>query len=42
MTPLFSIVIPAYNAGQFLGKAVDSVLNQDFDDYELIIVDDGS
>ena len=42
MNPMFSVIIPAYNAGKFLEKAVDSVLNQDFDDYELIIVDDGS
>lgn len=38
----FSIIIPAYNYGGTLGRAVDSVLSQEGDDYEIIIVDDGS
>ena len=38
----FSVVIPAYNYGRFLRRAVDSVLSQDGDDYEVIVVDDGS
>ena len=37
-----SIVIPAYNAAPWIKGAVDSVLVQDFRDWELIIVDDGS
>ncbi len=41
-TPLISIVIPIYNACKYLQKAVDSVLNQSFIDWELILVDDGS
>lgn len=40
--PFFSIIIPTYNRADFLKIAVDSVLNQNFNDYELIIVDDGS
>ncbi|MFC1514611.1 glycosyltransferase [Candidatus Omnitrophota bacterium] len=39
---LFSVVIPTYNRKQFLKLAADSVLNQNFEDFELIIVDDGS
>ncbi len=38
----FSVIIPTYNRRDFLKKAVDSVLNQTFKDFELIIVDDGS
>jgi glycosyltransferase involved in cell wall biosynthesis len=38
----FSVIIPAYNSGEYIGRAVDSVLNQDYDDYEIIVVDDGS
>lgn len=41
-TPLISVVIPAYNHEQFIGAAIDSVLEQSLGDLELIIVDDGS
>ncbi len=37
-----SIIIPAYNSGVLLNTAVDSIVNQPFQDWELIIVDDGS
>jgi len=41
-SPLISVVIPAYNHERFIGAAIDSVLHQSCDDFELIIVDDGS
>lgn len=37
-----SIVIPVYNVGELLHKSVDSVLSQNQNDCEIIIVDDGS
>lgn len=37
-----SIVIPCYNHGKFLGEAIDSVLQSDFKQYEIIIINDGS
>ncbi|MBA3756056.1 MAG: glycosyltransferase, partial [Nitrosomonas sp.] len=40
--PLISVIIPAYNHEQFVGAAVDSVLQQTLSDLELIVVDDGS
>ena len=40
--PLFSIVIANYNHGAFLENAIKSVLSQNCDDYELIVVDGGS
>lgn len=42
MHPFFSIVLTAYNSENSLGKTVRSILDQDYSDYELIIVDDGS
>ena len=36
------MIIPAYNRQEFIQKAVESVLNQTFKDFELIIIDDGS
>ena len=40
--PSVSVIIPTYNRGWVLKEAVESVLAQDFGDYELIVVDDGS
>lgn len=40
--PLFSVVIPAYNAEAFVEEALDSVSAQTFPDYEVLLVDDGS
>ncbi len=40
--PRLSIVIPSYNYAQYLPEAIDSVLLQDYTDYELILVDDYS
>ncbi len=42
ITPIISVVITAYNGEKFIKEAVDSVLNQTFNDYEIIVVDDGS
>ncbi|MBO7678056.1 MAG: glycosyltransferase family 2 protein, partial [Thermoguttaceae bacterium] len=40
--PFFSVVVPVYNARQWVGRAIESVLAQSFEDFELILVDDGS
>ena len=42
MRPLFSVIITTYNYGHLVKRAIESVLAQDFRDYELIVVDDGS
>jgi len=40
--PLFTVIIPAYNRQNFLKHSIESVLNQSFSSFELLIVDDGS
>lgn len=40
--PLFSIIIPVYKVENYLHKCVNSVLSQEYKDYEIILVDDGS
>lgn len=42
MNPKVSVIIPAYNAAAFISEAVTSVLTQDFSDFELIVINDGS
>lgn len=37
-----SIIIPAYNAAKYVERCVESILSQDFNDLEILIVDDGS
>ena len=39
---LISVVVPIYNVEKYLNRCVDSILNQTFTDFELILVDDGS
>jgi len=41
-SPLISVVIPAYNHERYVGYAVESVISQTFQDFELIVVNDGS
>jgi len=42
MSPLISVVMPVYNAMDYLKKSIDSVLKQSYADFELILIDDGS
>lgn len=40
--PRVSVLMPVFNGGRFLAAAVESILNQSYDDFELIAIDDGS
>ena len=41
-TPFFSIIIPLYNKEGYVGDTLESVRTQQYDDYEVVVVDDGS
>ena len=40
--PKVSVILPVYNAEKFLKEAIDSILNQTFTDFELLLINDGS
>jgi glycosyltransferase involved in cell wall biosynthesis len=40
--PKVTVLMPAYNAANYIGEAIDSVLQQTFTDFELLIINDGS
>ena len=42
MAPQVSVILPVYNAQSYLRESIDSILNQSFSDFELIIINDGS
>ena len=42
MRPMVSIIVPIYNAENYLRRCVDSILNQEYTDFELLLVNDGS
>ncbi len=39
---MISVIVPVYNVEKYLSRCIDSILNQTYTDYELILVDDGS
>jgi glycosyltransferase involved in cell wall biosynthesis len=42
MMPFFSVILPTFNRAHLISEAIESVLHQSFNDWELIIIDDGS
>ncbi len=42
LAPKISVIIPAFNAAQFIGRTIETVLAQSLHDFEVIVVNDGS
>lgn len=42
MTPLISVIVPVYNMAGRVGRCLDSICNQSFEDIEVLVIDDGS
>ena len=42
MNPLISIIIPVYNREKYIEECLNSILSQTFNDYEILLIDDGS
>lgn len=42
MEPKISIIVPVYNAQKTIARCIESILNQDYKDFELLLIDDGS
>ena len=42
MNPKISVIIPVYNVGKYLKRCIDSIIQQNYDNLEIILVDDGS
>ena len=40
--PIFSVVVPVYNVENYLSQCLNTLVNQSFKDFELILVNDGS
>ena len=40
MKPMVSVVLPVYNSERYIQKTIESILNQTFEDFELLIIDD--
>ena len=40
--PMISIIVPVYNTRQYLSNCIESILSQNFSNYELLLIDDGS
>ncbi len=42
MEPILTVMMPSYNYARYLREAIETILNQSFSDFELLIVEDGS
>lgn len=39
---MISVIVPVYNQSRYLARCIDSILNQSYDDFELLLINDGS